>query len=205
MKRISKNPPTDIYFTIYFRGEDLSKWIGRFIGDHGVQTNDKWMGCQGSKTMYGGYPCGLWSVWHALTVSQVGTRGHCVPLFLSLRVRLSVTLSFSFCDYFFLFLWLFLSLSLTLSYSLTLSLSVTLFSLSVTLFFLFLWLFFFSLCDSFLLFLWLFFFLFLWLFFFFSFCGSFSSLSVTLSYVSSIYIIYFFSYHRDQWPCLSPC
>ena len=30
-----------------------------------------WIGCQGSKPMYGGYPCSAWTLWHTLTVSQL--------------------------------------------------------------------------------------------------------------------------------------
>jgi len=52
------------------RGEDLVDKINTFVGDHGVRVNPAWVGCQGSKAMYGGYPCGLWSLWHTLTISQ---------------------------------------------------------------------------------------------------------------------------------------
>jgi len=30
-----------------------------------------WVGCRGSKPMYGGYPCSVWTLWHTLTVSQL--------------------------------------------------------------------------------------------------------------------------------------
>jgi len=30
-----------------------------------------WVGCQGSRAKYGGYTCGLWSLWHYLTVAQL--------------------------------------------------------------------------------------------------------------------------------------
>jgi hypothetical protein len=30
-----------------------------------------WIGCRGSKPMYGGYPCSVWTLWHTLTVSQL--------------------------------------------------------------------------------------------------------------------------------------
>ncbi|TRY63148.1 hypothetical protein TCAL_10351 [Tigriopus californicus] len=29
-----------------------------------------WIGCKGSEARFGGYPCGLWSLWHTLTVNQ---------------------------------------------------------------------------------------------------------------------------------------
>ena len=35
-----------------------------------TQVSEQWVGCKGPADMYGGYPCGLWSLWHALTVSQ---------------------------------------------------------------------------------------------------------------------------------------
>ncbi len=28
------------------------------------------MGCRGSEAQFGGYPCGLWSLWHTLTLAQ---------------------------------------------------------------------------------------------------------------------------------------
>lgn len=29
-----------------------------------------WIGCKGSEPRFGGYPCGLWTLWHTLTVNQ---------------------------------------------------------------------------------------------------------------------------------------
>jgi len=59
------------------RGEDLSKWIQSFTKLHGLKTDKDWIGCKGSKPQYGGYPCGLWSVWHALTVRGASLKsGH---------------------------------------------------------------------------------------------------------------------------------
>jgi thiol oxidase len=52
------------------RGEDLSAWIESYQGRHGVQASNDWIGCKGSEIKYGGYPCGLWSLWHALTIQQ---------------------------------------------------------------------------------------------------------------------------------------
>jgi len=52
------------------RGEDLSSWFKQYQSQHNVQVSEQWIGCKGSADMYGGYPCGLWSLWHALTVSQ---------------------------------------------------------------------------------------------------------------------------------------
>jgi len=52
------------------RGEDLSKWFSDYQVLHSFHVSDTWQGCQGSEDRYGGYPCGLWSVWHVLTVAQ---------------------------------------------------------------------------------------------------------------------------------------
>ena len=57
------------------RGEDLSTWFRDYQERHSFHVSDTWLGCQGSEDRYGGYPCGLWSVWHVLTVAQaeIGT------------------------------------------------------------------------------------------------------------------------------------
>ena len=52
------------------RGEDLAMWFSNYQAHHGPGPHKDWVGCRGSEERYGGYPCGLWSVWHALTVSQ---------------------------------------------------------------------------------------------------------------------------------------
>ena len=52
------------------RGEDLARWFSDYQSQHGPGPHKDWVGCRGSEERYGGYPCGLWSVWHALTVSQ---------------------------------------------------------------------------------------------------------------------------------------
>jgi len=52
------------------RGEDLSSWIDSYQGRHGIKANKDWIGCKGSEDKFGGYPCGLWSVWHAMTINQ---------------------------------------------------------------------------------------------------------------------------------------
>ena len=49
-------------------GEDLGSVMKSSLIKYGVKVNDKWVGCQGSKPQYGNYPCGLWSLWHTLTV-----------------------------------------------------------------------------------------------------------------------------------------
>jgi len=52
------------------RGEDLQSWITGYQTKHGLKPASEWIGCKGSQARYGGYPCGLWSLWHSLTVSQ---------------------------------------------------------------------------------------------------------------------------------------
>lgn len=52
------------------KGEALSNWMSSQFKSQGIKINPKWIGCQGSKGEYGGYPCGLWTMWHTLTISQ---------------------------------------------------------------------------------------------------------------------------------------
>jgi len=52
------------------RGEDLQSWITGYQTKHGLKPASDWIGCKGSQARYGGYPCGLWSLWHSLTISQ---------------------------------------------------------------------------------------------------------------------------------------
>jgi len=55
------------------RGEDLQAWITGYQNKHGLKPASDWIGCKGSQARYGGYPCGLWSLWHSLTISQAAT------------------------------------------------------------------------------------------------------------------------------------
>lgn len=49
------------------RGEEFAElWR---IALNGRETNQEWVGCQGSRPNFRGYPCGLWTVFHTLTVS----------------------------------------------------------------------------------------------------------------------------------------
>lgn len=48
-------------------GEQVSNWISNNVT---FETSDGWIGCKGSEDRFGGYPCGLWTLWHTLTVSQ---------------------------------------------------------------------------------------------------------------------------------------
>ena len=36
-------------------------------------TSEGWIGCAGSTAQYGNYPCGLWMMWHAMTVNQAAS------------------------------------------------------------------------------------------------------------------------------------
>ena len=35
-----------------------------------VEDSEDWIGCKGSAPKFGGYPCGLWQLWHTLTLAQ---------------------------------------------------------------------------------------------------------------------------------------
>jgi len=66
---------TDIHYWVHqhedaIRGEDLGAVVKSSLNKYKVQVNEKWIGCQGSKPQYGGYPCGLWSLWHTLTINH---------------------------------------------------------------------------------------------------------------------------------------
>jgi len=48
------------------KGEDLKS-----ILDDYNHSSYKWEGCRGSSAKYGGYTCGVWSLWHFLTVKHL--------------------------------------------------------------------------------------------------------------------------------------
>jgi len=48
-------------------GNQVSNWINK---NNNLEISDGWVGCRGSEDRFGGYPCGLWTLWHTLTVSQ---------------------------------------------------------------------------------------------------------------------------------------
>jgi hypothetical protein len=54
------------------RGVDLSNAVGTFKSKLKAfeDTSDGWIGCAGSTAQYGGYPCGLWMMFHSMTVNQ---------------------------------------------------------------------------------------------------------------------------------------
>jgi len=35
-----------------------------------IDDSEDWVGCKGSAAKFGGYPCGLWQLWHTLTLAQ---------------------------------------------------------------------------------------------------------------------------------------
>lgn len=53
--------------TVY--GEQLGKFINKYeMFLHPYVTKLNWIGCEGSQQMYRRYPCGLWTLFHTLTV-----------------------------------------------------------------------------------------------------------------------------------------
>ena len=54
------------------QGVDLSKAIVEIKSKLKAfsDTYERWIGCAGSTYQYGNYPCGLWMMWHAMTVNQ---------------------------------------------------------------------------------------------------------------------------------------
>jgi len=48
-------------------GNEISEWLNK---NNHLEIADGWIGCRGSEDRFGGYPCGLWTLWHTLTVSQ---------------------------------------------------------------------------------------------------------------------------------------
>ena len=57
------------------RGVDLSRAIDKIKSKLSAfsDTSEGWIGCAGSTAQYGNYPCGLWMMWHAMTVNQAAS------------------------------------------------------------------------------------------------------------------------------------
>ena len=73
MNTISKLRSWVATHTDVIHGQDLiSEYndIRAETGSFADTPNGAWVGCKGSKDVYGGYPCSLWSLWHVLTVNQ---------------------------------------------------------------------------------------------------------------------------------------
>lgn len=60
------------------QGSDFLSFVKRL--DEGLKytsfiSNSEWIGCKGSSPVYRGYPCGLWTLFHTLTVNSVLQHG----------------------------------------------------------------------------------------------------------------------------------
>lgn len=54
------------------RGKEVLEYLNMFDdGPESVFSLHDWIGCKGSKPQFRGYPCGLWTVFHTLTVNAV--------------------------------------------------------------------------------------------------------------------------------------
>jgi len=54
------------------RGEKVLEYLNMFDnGPESVFSLHDWIGCKGSKPHFRGYPCGLWTLFHTLTVNSV--------------------------------------------------------------------------------------------------------------------------------------
>ena len=83
------------------KGEDLSDMVEnikvRFSAFDDLPQN--WIGCRGSAAQFGGYPCGLWTLWHTMTVSHAEkSRGHDED---SKEAKLILKAMVGFIDHFF--------------------------------------------------------------------------------------------------------
>ena len=59
------------------RGENLLDYLNMFDdGPEPVFSSHDWIGCKGSKPQFRGYPCGLWTLFHTLTVNAVIQNKH---------------------------------------------------------------------------------------------------------------------------------
>ncbi len=54
------------------RGADLATQVDKISSKLGAfkDAPKEWLGCAGSSTRYGGYPCGLWMMFHSMTARQ---------------------------------------------------------------------------------------------------------------------------------------
>lgn len=54
------------------RGEEVLEYLNMFDnGPESVFSLHDWIGCKGSKPHFRGYPCGLWTLFHTLTVNSL--------------------------------------------------------------------------------------------------------------------------------------
>lgn len=50
------------------KGSEFGEQVAKLNG--GSHEGAEYIGCKGSSSHYGGYPCGLWTLWHLLTVGR---------------------------------------------------------------------------------------------------------------------------------------
>ena len=70
-----------VHVTILHIGEDLIAKVVDLRASLGTFTDTKvgrWIGCLGSKPIYGGYPCSLWTLWH---VRKKNTQSDFIAIF----------------------------------------------------------------------------------------------------------------------------
>lgn len=54
------------------KGEDFKAKVTELTGKHSAFSDlGDYIGCKGSDSKYGQYPCAVWSLWHVLTVRQI--------------------------------------------------------------------------------------------------------------------------------------
>lgn len=67
--------------TSHFTGKELSDKIYEFDNKHQpIYSSKRWVGCQGSKSELRGYSCGLWTLFHYLTVRAANSDATNDPL-----------------------------------------------------------------------------------------------------------------------------
>jgi thiol oxidase len=64
-----------IHVNFFFAGETVGDRLVRHLQPLIDRYESlEWRGCRGSAPRYGGYPCGLWSLFHTLTVRQLAAQ-----------------------------------------------------------------------------------------------------------------------------------
>ena len=78
------------YECAHLLGEDLIAKVVDLRASLGTFTDTKvgrWIGCLGSKPIYGGYPCSLWTLWHVRKNAQIDFIVIFAPTFAMLLLR----------------------------------------------------------------------------------------------------------------------
>ncbi|PSN30415.1 hypothetical protein C0J52_25442 [Blattella germanica] len=60
--------------------ESVLEYLNRFDPDESAFSNNNWIGCRGSKPQYRGYPCGLWTLFHTMSVNALLQNPEMEPL-----------------------------------------------------------------------------------------------------------------------------